>query len=176
LTYEEYLELPEMGARYDIVDGELIMAPAPTVQHQIMLRNVFLPLHQFVTQHQLGQVLFAPLDILIQRSPLRTRQPDVLFVSNERALILKDIIEGAPDLIVEVLSPSNTRADIESKLVDYASIGVLECWLVSPEARTVEVLTLSDGNWQRLALHGLGDQVHSNVLVGLVIPVVEIFA
>lgn len=176
LTYEEYLKLPEMKARYDIVDGELIMSPSPNIQHQRILRQLFRMLDPFVTEHQLGEVLFAPLDILVQREPLRTRQPDLLFVSNERVGILREIIEGAPDLVVEVLSPSNTRADIESKLADYARIGVRECWLVSPEAHTVEVLALRDGSWKRIALCGLGDQVRSNVLAGLAVPVADIFA
>ena len=93
LTYKEYLKLPEMRARYDIVDGELVRSPSPTTRHQQLLRKVFLILHQFVTEHQLGEVLFAPLDVLIQRQPLRTRQPDFLFVSNEGLSILGPIID-----------------------------------------------------------------------------------
>ncbi|HLF03952.1 MAG TPA: hypothetical protein VI855_01885, partial [Dehalococcoidia bacterium] len=72
LTYEEYLAGPEIKARYDIVDGEMIMAPAPTLGHQTILRQIFLPLHRFVTEHHLGEVWFAPLDVVIQREPLRT--------------------------------------------------------------------------------------------------------
>jgi len=75
LTYEEYLKSPEIKQRYEIVDGELIMAPSPTLEHQTILRQLFLLVHRFVTEHQLGQVWFAPLDIVIQREPLRTRQP-----------------------------------------------------------------------------------------------------
>ena len=152
------------------------MSPSPTTRHQRLLRKVFLILHQFVTEHQIGEVLFAPLDVLIQRQPLRARQPDLLFVSNERLCILGPIIDGAPDLVVEILSPSNTRADVESKLADYSRIGVREGWLVSQEARTVEVLDLSDGNWTRVGLFGLGDQVQSTVLAGLAFAVEELFA
>ena len=176
LTYEEYLKLPEMRARYDIVDGELIMSPSPTTEYQKVLRQLFRMLDRFVTEHQLGEVLFAPLDVLVQRTPLRTRQPDLLFVSTERVAILAEIVDGAPDLVVEILSPSNTRADIENKLDDYSRIGVRECWLVSSEARTIEVLELSGGNWTRVGLFGLGDQVESNVLAGLAFAVEELFA
>ena len=151
------------------------MSPGPTTQHQRILRQLFRMMDPFVTEHGLGEVLFAPLDILIQREPLRTRQPDLLFVSNERAGILGQIIEGPPDLVVEVLSPSNTRADVESKLADYGRIGVRECWLVSPEARTVEVLGLIEGSWKRISLYGLGDQVQSSVLSGLALAVSELF-
>jgi Uma2 family endonuclease len=176
LTYEEYLAGPEIKARYDIVDGEMILLPKPTVEHQTILRELLVPLDQFVTEHQLGQVWFAPLDVVIRREPLRTRQPDLLFVSNERAGILGPVIEGGPDLVVEVLSPGNTRSDVVGKLDDYHQVGVQECWLVSPEARSVEVLELGEGEWRRVGIFGLGDQVRSEVLSGLALAVTEIFS
>ncbi|MCH8282412.1 MAG: Uma2 family endonuclease, partial [Chloroflexi bacterium] len=144
LTYEEYLKGPEIKARYDIVDGVMIMAPAPSVNHQQVLGNLYTHLRLFILAQALGKVLFAPLDVVIQREPLRTRQPDLLFVSNERSEILGQMVEGAPDLVVEVLSPSNSRADVEAKLADYGGLGVRECWLVSPEGITVEVLTWAE--------------------------------
>jgi Uma2 family endonuclease len=98
-----------------------------------------------------------------------------MFVSNEKSGIVGQIVDGAPDLVVEILSPSNTRTSMEAKLADYSRLGVRECWLVSPEARSMEVLELSQGNWQRLSMYGLGDQVQSNVLPGLALPVAEIF-
>ncbi len=175
LTYEEYLKTPEIKARYDIVDGVMTMAPAPTVTHQRILRQLMRILDQFVSQQQLGEVLFAPADVIIQREPLRTRQPDLLFVSNERASILGDQVDGAPDLVVEILSPSNTRSDLEAKLSDYATLGVSECWLVSPEARSVEILGLTEGSWVRLGISGLGEQVRSQVLPELDLAVVQLF-
>ena len=176
LTYEEYLKTPEIKARFDIVDGVMTIAPTPTVAHQKVLGQLFLMLHQFVSEQQLGEVFFAPADVIIQREPLRTRQPDLLFVSNERANILGDQVEGAPDLVVEILSPSNTRSDLEAKLSDYATLGVSECWLVSPEARSVEVLGLTEGSWVRLGISGLGEQVRSQVLPELDLAVVHLFA
>ena len=158
LTYREYLKTPEIKARYDIVDGVMTMAPAPTVTHQRILLRLVRLLDQFVSEQQLGEVLLAPVDVIIGREPLRTRQPDLLFVSNERASILGDQVEGAPDLIVEILSPSNTRSDLEAKLSDYATLGVSECWLVSPEARSVEILGLTEGSWVRLGISGLGSR------------------
>jgi Uma2 family endonuclease len=98
LTYREYLKTPEIKARYDIVDGVMTMAPAPTVTHQRILLRLVRLLDQFVSEQQLGEVLLAPVDVIIGREPLRTRQPDLLFVSNERASILGDQVEGAPDL------------------------------------------------------------------------------
>jgi Uma2 family endonuclease len=175
LTYEEYLKTPEIKARFDIVDGVMTIAPTPTVAHQRILGKLFSKLHQFVSGQQLGEVLFAPVDVIIRREPLRTRQPDLLFVTNEHASILGDQVEGPPDLVVEILSPSNTRSDLEAKLSDYATLGVGECWLVSPEARSVEILGLTEGVWVRLGISGLGEQVRSRVLPELDLAVVQLF-
>ena len=175
ITYEEYLSGPEIKQRYEIVDGVMIMPPSPNVVHQTILRQLFLNLNQHVDDGDLGEVWFAPLDVVIQREPLRTRQPDLLFVSSARAGIVGQVIEGAPDLVVEILSPGNTRSAMEEKLADYARLAVQECWLVSPEARSVEVMELGEGQWQRVGIFGLGDQVHSPVLPGLALTVAEVF-
>ncbi len=175
LTYEEYLKTPEIKARFDIVDGVMTIAPTPTVAHQRILGKLFSKLHQFVSGQQLGEVLFAPVDVIIRREPLRTRQPDLLFVTNEHASILGDQVEGPPDLVVEILSPSNTRSDLEAKLSDYATLRVSECWLVSPEARSVEILGLTEGSWVRLGISGLGELVRSRVLPELDLAVDQLF-
>ncbi len=175
LTYEEYLKTPEIKARFDIVDGVMTIAPTPTVAHQRILGNLFWKLDQFVSEQQVGEVLFAPVDVIVQRDPLRTRQPDLLFVSNERASILGDQVDGGPDLVVEILSPSNSRSDLEAKLSDYATLGVSECWLVSPEARSVEILGLTEGSWVRRGISGLGELVRSRVLPELDLAVVQLF-
>jgi Uma2 family endonuclease len=175
LTYEEYLKTPEIKARFDIVDGVMTIAPTPTVAHQRILGNLFWKLDQFVSEQQVGEVLFASVDVIVQRDPLRTRQPDLLFVSNERASILGDQVDGGLDLVVEILSPSNSRSDLEAKLSDYATLGVSECWLVSPEARSVEILGLTEGSWVRLGISGLGELVRSRVLPELDLAVVQLF-
>ena len=175
LTYEEYLKTPEIKARFDIVDGVMTIAPTPTVAHQRILGNLFWKLDQFVSEQQVGEVLFAPVDVIVQRDPLRTRQPDLLFVSNERASILGDQVDGGLDLVVEILSPSNSRSDLEAKLSDYATLRVSECWLVSPEARSVEILGLTEGSWVRLGISGLGELVRSRVLPELDLAVVQLF-
>ena len=175
LTYEEYLKEPETMLRFDIVDGEVIMAAGPTRPHQIISGNVYRPVHRFVSEGGLGEVLYAPVDVVVRQEPLRVRQPDLLFVANENSSILGDRINGGPDLVVEILSPSNSRRDIEEKLADYARIGVHECWLAAPEGRTVETLLLEGGEWQRLAIRGVGEKVETVVLQRLELPVSEIF-
>ena len=176
LTYEEYLEGPDTKERNEIVDGVLIMF-APTFFHQIVLSDLNDPVKQFVRENRLGTVLFAPVDVIIQRDPLQVRQPDLMFVSNERADVLGPTgqLEGGPDLVVEILSPSNTRPYIERKLADYARINVCECWLVSLQAHTVEVLRLAAGEWRRVYTRGAGERIESDVLPGLELDIAEIF-
>src|SRR5690606_33018553 len=126
----------------------------------------------FVREHRLGRVFLAPLDIVIRRDPLRTRQPDVMFISNARRYIIgRQVIEGGPDLVIEILSPTNTRRELEEKLHDYQRIGVRETWIVSPEARIVEVLQLSPERIERSGLYGLGDAIVSAVLPELALTV-----
>ena len=177
LTYEEYLDTPEIEGRFDIVDGEMIMAPSPIPEHQITSKRFLVILDPFVIERNLGELLFAPLDIVIRRNPLRTRQPDLLLLSNESLarIYLDRPIEETPKLAIEILSPSNTRRRVQDALADYAAIGVKECWLVSIRARTIEVLTLVNGEWRRLALLGAGDRMHSEVLAGLDVEVDRFF-
>ena len=175
ITWQDYLEGPEIKARKEIVDGVLIMFSGPFRPHQIVSSRILVPTYTFVTDHELGEVLYAPMDVIIQREPLRVRQPDILFTSNERSDILGDRIEGGPDLVVEVLSPSNTRPYIERKLADYASVGVRECWLVSIDAHTVEVLRQEGGEWRRAYVRGEGELLESAVLPGLELDIAEIF-
>jgi Uma2 family endonuclease len=176
LTYEAYLALPETKARYSIVDGELVMAASPTPDHQTVVQETFVKLDSFVRAHRLGRVFLAPLDIVIRRDPLRTRQPHVMFISNARRYIIgPQVIEGGPDLVIEILSPSNTRREVEEKLRDYQAIDVREAWIVSPEARTVEVMRLSSAGFQRLGIYGLGDAIASQVLPEFRLTVDDMF-
>ena len=175
LTYQDYLNEPYTMLRFDIVDGEVIMSAGPTRTHQIVSGNIYRPVHRFVSEGATGEVLYAPVDVVVQREPLRVRQPDLLYVSNENSGILGDRINGGPDLAVEILSPGNSRREIESKLSDYAQIGVRECWLVAPQGHTVEVLQLNDGEWQRVSIRGVGEIVETVTLRGLELSVTEIF-
>jgi Uma2 family endonuclease len=183
ITYDDYLLTPEIELPYEIIDGKLVMTPAPTSEHQWISTNIFVPLSTFVRERKLGVVLYAPVDIVIQRDPLRTRQPDILFLSSDRigssgreTLRKMPVIEVPPDLIVEILSPTNTRLDVTEKLEDYRQIGVRECWLVSPEAETVEVLRCSANTLEVVGLFGRGTTIRSEVLEGFTLDVEAIFA
>ena len=183
ITLADYLLMPELNHPYEIIDGEMMPSPAPIPAHQIIGANIFAPLNQHVKAKELGMMLFAPVDIILQRDPLRTRQPDVLFIHKDNlpGTSLDDLeglqlLEITPDLIVEVLSPSDTKKVLTGKLTDYQQIGVKECWLVSRETRSVEVLRLSVKKSERAGLYGLGEIVHSEVLIDLQLTVDAIFA
>ena len=183
LTYESWLALPETKQRYEIVDGVTLMAPAPTWYHQWTILRLAMLLEQFVNERQLGVVLLAPADLIIQQEPLRVRQPDIFFVNGERTGIrtaadlvdLRHPPEVAPDLVVEVLSPSNTRRDIQARLDDYRQVGALEFWLVSLDAKTVEVLRLSVSGITTAAVYSVDHTLQSEVLQGFQLPLKDVF-
>ena len=176
LTYDVYLAMPEMMARYSIIDGELVMAAAPTLNHQRIILELALKLTPFVREHQIGEVFIAPCDIVIRREPLRTRQPDLMFISHERrAIMTPQVVEGGPDLVIEILSPSNTHRELLERFGDYQTVGVREAWVIAPQGWTVEVLQLSPERIERLGLYGLGDTIASQVLPDLHLTVDEIF-
>ena len=183
ITLADYLLMPELNHPYEIIDGEMMPSPAPIPAHQIIGANIFIPLTQYVRAKELGVVLFAPVDIILQRDPLRTRQPDVLFIRKDKlpGTSLDDLeelqlLEITPDLVIEVLSPSDTQKVLASKLIDYQRIGVKECWLVGRETRSVEVLRLSAEKSERVGLYGLGETVCSEALIEFRLTVDAIFA
>ena len=176
ITYEEYLRSPETKQRVEVVDGMVTLFPTPPIRHQTFLSQVFMPTYQFVDSNELGNLFFAPLDIIVQKEPLRVRQPNMMFISNDRAGIMKDLIYGGPDLVAEIVLPSHTRAYMESKLPDYAAINVRECWIFDLEAHTVEVLRLERGEWRQTYIRGEGERIESAVLPGLELDITDIFA
>jgi Uma2 family endonuclease len=182
ITFDEWQAMPETKQRYEIIDGVMRMLPGPSYDHQWITKKIDRRLTDFVEARDLGIVLFAPLDLLVRREPLRVRQPDVLFLNGNRTGIrgrrgLRGIqtLDIAPDVTVEVLSPTNTRRDIRDKLEDYQGIGVLECWLVSPEAETVEVLSLGPEGISTDAVFSRNDTLVSVVLQGFELPLQEVF-
>ena len=171
LTYEDYLKLPETKQRYDIVNGVLrFMSPAPNLRHQKIILQLALALAPFVRNRGLGEVYIAPCDIIISRRPLRTRQPDLFYVSKARVEILKDQVEGAPDLVIEILSPGNTAKHVQQKVEDYARLGVPECWQLAPAASTLEVLLLESGGYRSGGICSAGNPVPSKALPGFTRP------
>ena len=135
LTYEDYRKTPD-DERWELLNGELIMPPSPTIAHQRVSRRLERRLDTFVEERGLGEVFYAPCDVVL--SDVNVVQPDLLFVSTEQAhIITRENIRGAPDLVVEILSPSTASRDWRDKLDLYAEHGVKEYWVVDPDAQRV---------------------------------------
>jgi len=150
VTYEEWLRMPEVK-REEVVNGEIRIMPAPSWKHGDVIENLFVLMLSQVDKREV-RIRLAEFDLIIRRRPLTARIPD-LAVFQVNTIVEQDgRIHSAPQLVVEVLSPSNTRRERAEKLADYAALGVPEVWVLSPEARTVEVLYLENGQLRRQAL------------------------
>lgn len=140
-TAAEYYALPKDGPRFQLMRGWLVREPSPLEVHQRVLGNLYMLLRCWVDKHNAGQIYFAPFDTAL--SPQDIVQPDILFVTHEhRSRITPRNVQGAPDLVVEILSPSTRSRDRNVKLALFAEAGVREAWLVEPETEVVEVLPL----------------------------------
>lgn len=173
-TYEDYKLLPE-DKRCEIVEGDLLMTPSPIFRHQVVLKRLMMRLGAFVDAGGLGEVVSAPMDVVL--SAENVVQPDLLFISQERMNIVDPMgpVNGAPDLTVEVLSPSTSGRDQILKRKLYAKYGVREYWVVDPDGRTVEVLTQSSTGLETYRVFPVGSVLTSPLLPGLAIPVADLF-
>ena len=172
-TYEDYKHTPE-DTRYELIDGELILAAAPRRAHQRTEIKLATRLDTFVDENDLGEVYSAPFDVVL--SDTDVVQPDLLFVSKERLHIINDDnIRGAPDLVVEILSPSTAGRDRTIKRTLYAKHGVKEYWQVNTDAKSVTVLTLGNGGFELANIYGEGQTLTSPTLEGFTLSLDEIF-
>lgn len=173
-TYEDYKLMPE-DKRYEVIEGDLLMTPAPNVPHQKTLGRLYRKLAAFVEEEGLGDVLLAPTDVIL--SSENVIQPDLLFVSQERLSVIdRDGVHAAPDLVVEILSPSTAVRDQVVKRKLYAKYGVREYWVVNPESRSVEVAVLGAGGLETWRTFPVSSTLASPLLAGLAIQVSELFA
>jgi Uma2 family endonuclease len=175
-TYEDWLRLPDDGFRYEVLDGVLHMTLPPTIAHQRSLFRLALAIGNFVAQHQRGEVFIAPCGVQLPGQPVPV-QPDILFVSTARHDIVgQEYIEGAPDLVVEVLSPSNWLYDRSEKFRAYRDAGVGEYWIVDPRADTLEVFVheAEASDYVLLNKFKMGDVVTLHVLSGFEVAVDEV--
>ena len=171
LTYADYAQIPDDGKRHEILGGEEIVTPSPDVAHQRASVKLSTLLDRHVTEHGLGEVLTAPMDVVLGVSDIV--QPDLLFVSRERSAIVGEMnVQGAPDLVVEISSPSTRALDRTRKLEAYATAGVRECWIVDRAERLVEVHRV--GATRERAVVGAGGILRSELLPGLEIRVADI--
>lgn len=177
-TYEDYLRLPDDGQRYEVIRGVLYVSPPPLIGHQFTVMELGRGLAGFVSEHRLGIVLPAPVDIKLPHGIATPVQPDLVFIPKKHPLRSQDrFFEGVPALVVEVISPSTRRVDERVKLEAYRDSGVLEYWLVDPRSRTVVILGLEpDGkSYRELQRAGMGETARSAVLPGFEVSADEIF-
>ena len=164
VTYEDYCNLPD-DERYEVIDGELIMVAAPRRVHQGSSRNIGTPLDTYVKANRLGEMYYAPTDVIL--SDINVVQPDILFVSNARSHILVDEgIRGAPDLVVEILSPSTAQDKVRKREL-YARFGVPEYWQADVDDLNVLVLTLAGNDYETAGIYGLGETLVSSASAGV---------
>jgi Uma2 family endonuclease len=176
LTYEDYLEFPDDGKRHEIIEGDHYMTPAPKTKHQRASANLASAMIFLVKQKGLGLVLTAPCDVIL--SDENVVQPDILFISEERAAIVtEDNIRGAPDIVVEILSESTRKKDEVTKRKLYERFGVQEYWLVDPELELVKTYRLAQQKYGRATELSKenSDVLSTKLLPGFHLPVGEIF-
>ena len=173
-TYDDYARLPE-GAPYQLINGSLVMSPAPASYHQIVHARLFLALATRVDEQNLGQVMSAPVDVRL--SDTDVVQPDLLFVAQERLDIIgEQVIDGAPDLVMEVLSPSTAHHDLTTKKRLYEMHGVHEYWVVDPKSRTVEIHTRTDTGFIQHQRRVDSGTATSALVEGLAVKLETLFA
>lgn len=174
-TYEDWARLPDDGTRYEVIGGVLHRTPPPNIPHQTVSGRLVFGMTAHVQRGELGWVFAAPVGVRLPNHPVPF-QPDIVFVSAERkAIIGRQYIEGVPDLVVEIISPSNWPYDRQEKFRVYQMAGVPELWLVDYRAKTIEVFALEEGEYVLLGKWGLNDVAVSRALPGFQIGVAEVF-
>jgi len=172
-TYEDYAKLPE-GAPYQLIGGELIMTPAPTPYHQRISRKIEFLLIEYVEKNELGEVFDAPIDVYFEET--ETYQPDIIFISKERLNIIGETkIKGAPDLIIEILSPSTAYYDLKKKFKIYEKHGVKEYWIVDPEEKSIEIYQNEGGQFRLIQTEKETGTINSLFLKGFELNLEKIF-
>ena len=168
LTYADYCALPDDGKRYEILDGELFVSPSPIRIHQRIVANLHLEIAPFVRSQKLGEINLAPFDVLL--SDHNIVEPDLIYVSTARMSVITDKnIQGAPDLLIEVLSPSTKKRDFKKKRDIYAEWGVDWYWIVDPDAGTLMELKRADKSYEEVARATRRERFEPDIFPGLTI-------
>jgi Uma2 family endonuclease len=176
LTYDDFVHFPDDGKRHELIDGEHYVTPSPNTTHQRIVRDLIILVGTHLKSHPAGEIFGAPFDVVF--SDFDVVEPDLLFVSSERARVLTEQnVQGAPDLVVEVGSPATRRRDEKTKLRLYERFGVQEYWVVDPDLDVIKVYRLVEGRYQRTAELTLAahDVLSTPLLPGLELSLADIF-
>jgi Uma2 family endonuclease len=183
-TYEDYLTW-KFKERIELIKGKIFkMSPAPLVTHQTIVGNIYISLYSKLEKYPCS-VLFSPVDVKLIGKPFRRKvkdneiftvvQPDIIVVCDPEKLEDPRSINGAPEMVVEVLSPGNTKTETKHKLNLYEENGVLEYWVVHPPYKYVEVYLLKNNRYSKPTIYEMGEDIPCAVLREIKIPVDEIF-
>lgn len=177
-TFEEYTERPEEYTFCELMDGVLFMPPAPMERHQHLAFEIAFALRMYLQQHPVGRVYIPPFDVRLNPAEDKAYHPDVLFVSQERAgIITTKNIQGAPDLVVEVLSQGTAKYDLRDKKSAYEAAGVREYWVVWQDWPRIEVYRLNEaGQYSSPQLLEQGDTLTTTLLPGFSLPLATLYA
>ena len=173
LTYDDLCQMPADGNRYEIIDGGLLVSPTPSRKHQKLSGWLHLLVGPHVRANGMGEVYYAPVDVRL--GPNDIVQPDLLFIRRDRLDIYRNNpVEGPPDLVVEIPSPSNRSDDLVRKAGLYERAGVREYWVADPEEPSLRIFVLRNGRYDEiLPANGF---LRSTVLPDLVIDLAALFA
>ncbi|MEP9409928.1 MAG: Uma2 family endonuclease [Candidatus Brocadia sp.] len=172
-TYADYCKISD-EKRYELINGELLMTPSPITIHQRISRKLGFVLEKFITENNLGELFDAPYDVYFDDE--NVVQPDLLFISKDRLHIIGEKnVQGAPDLVIEIISENSAYRDMVLKKKLYAKFGVKEYWIVIPEGEEIEIYTLKDYTYQLYKAYCKDSTFESPLLKGLKIGLLDIF-
>lgn len=172
-TYDDYAAMDD-DKRYELIEGELYMVPAPNFKHQTISRDLGVVLWEFVKKNNLGTVLYAPFDIVL--SETNVVQPDIIFVSQGRmSLMTEKNLRGAPDLAIEILSSTTKERDKLVKKRLYMDYGVKEFWIVDPDKKAIEIMVLKETGYETDEICFVDDELTSPLLKGFRLYLKEVF-
>jgi Uma2 family endonuclease len=170
---EDIWQAPEDGKRYEVIDGELIVSPPPSWGHQEALHGLDFVLTAWIRPRGLGRIVQAPVGVVLD--PEGGVEPDLVYVSRERESIISERgVEGPPDLVVEVLSPSTEARDRGIKMRRYAAAGIPHYWLLEPAKRILEPFRLADEGYEPQGVYGPGSTFRPDLFPGLEITIDEL--
>ena len=171
-TYADYSGLDDEH-RYEIIEGERVMAPAPSFKHQKIVTRLIHFLSNAVYENNAGEIIVAPLDLVLDDDIVL--QPDIIFISQENKEIIKDAaVFGAPDLVIEILSPASIYRDTQVKKSIYEKAGVKEYWLVFPDEKVIEIFALTRGKYKLISSAEKAGKVKGTVLA-VAVEIKDIF-
>jgi Uma2 family endonuclease len=177
LTYDDFLLFPDDGMRHELIDGEHYVTPSPNLKHQVVLGNLHLLIGNWLREHRIGRVMLSPFDVVFTRFDVV--EPDLLYLSNQRAaqVLTSKNVQGVPELVVEIGSPSTRERDETIKRRLYERSGVSEYWFVDPELDVVQVCRAGAKGFETAdeLSREAGDVLTTSLLPGLELPLLRIF-